>query len=281
MSVLDEPISKFATKEVTSIAQTESIGYAIKTMVKHRFRRLLVHDSAGSLIGMVTGTDILGRIHKDGSFTVLNDNVEEIMSKTLISVPHTETLRNTVQIMFDSGISGIPLVKGSKPVGIFTEKDVILLNQLWSSEIDTLITSEDSIGRSIDEKHVLTNNHSIWQATDKFIQLSQRQILVKRANTQEFIGIITITKVLEALASKLLLIESEDTNINILHTTTIDHIELYPVLQRGLPILVSSIRIWLNSRGIEATPLYSMGKPLKLVTEKDLFGYLISRLNSE
>ncbi|MCH8906906.1 MAG: CBS domain-containing protein, partial [Candidatus Heimdallarchaeota archaeon] len=213
--------------------------------------------------------------------TVLNDNVEEIMSKTLISVPHTETLRNTVQIMFDSGISGIPLVKGSKPVGIFTEKDVILLNQLWSSEIDTLITSEDSIGRSIDEKHVLTNNHSIWQATDKFIQLSQRQILVKRANTQEFIGIITITKVLEALASKLLLIESEDTNINILHTTTIDHIELYPVLQRGLPILVSSIRIWLNSRGIEATPLYSMGKPLKLVTEKDLFGYLISRLNSE
>lgn len=278
MNILDNPISDFGLTDIISIKLTESIGYGIRMMVKNRFRRLLVLDESDELVGILTATDILRKLHETGNLHFLLDKISTLMNKNVSTVTPQTTLKETIQMMFNSGISGVPIVENNKIVGIFTEKDCILLNELWKTVPDLLIVNNDSIGRPIDDKHVLTTDHTIWQATDKFMQLSQRQILIKKPNSNEFVGILTVKNIIEDLSSKLLLDETVNKNIDVLHTTSIDNLNYYPVLQRGVPILVSSIRIWLNSRGIEATPLYSMGKPLNLVTEKDLFGYLASHI---
>ena len=111
-----------------------------------------------------------------------------------------------------------------------------------------------------------------------FNNLGQRQILVKHVEKDEYIGILSGKIILDRFASDVSLMENQDPDSKLFHDIVVRSLPLYPLLQKAIPVKISSIRIWMNSRGVEAVPLIFRRKPVNLVTEKDLFAYLAQKL---
>ncbi len=59
---LDEPVEKIMRREVHTIREDEDILEAVRQMMLHNIGRLIVVDSEGKPVGIVTRTDVLRRI---------------------------------------------------------------------------------------------------------------------------------------------------------------------------------------------------------------------------
>ena len=59
MSIANNAIGNFTVKEVLTLNSTETIGYAVDQMIKHRFRRFPVLDKEKNLFGIITATDVV------------------------------------------------------------------------------------------------------------------------------------------------------------------------------------------------------------------------------
>ena len=74
-------------------------------------------------VGIITERDIVRRIvAKRSSFDV---KVEEIMSKTLITVEPDVSLKDAARIMSTNGIRRLPVLKNNKLVGIVVASDFV------------------------------------------------------------------------------------------------------------------------------------------------------------
>ena len=275
MSSMKESIGKNYRKDVEVIAETESIGFAITCMTKNRFRRLPIVDAKNSLIGILSASDLLKAMYDKGDINFLQEKVSTIMASEVSYVTPDEDIIDVIDLMYNTSIGGVPILQDKQLVGIFTEKDIILHNDLWFKIHDEFITEDSGIGRPIIDKHIITHEYTIWQAAGMFLHLGQRQMLIRDPINNQFKGLMSVMKILETLTTTLII---ENKDIPSLQTTSVDSLTYSPLLQKGVPILVNSVRLWMNSRGIEAVPLFHRGQPVKLVTEKDLLGFLYSQL---
>jgi len=268
--VLHDPVSKFALKDTLSVNENESIAFLITEMGRLRFRRFPVINDSNRAVGMVTSSDILSALHENEDISFLKQTISSIMSDKVIIAEHDTSILKCIDLMYNIGISGLPIIRNNKIEGILTEKDLLLIDTLWEEIPDTTITSEEGLGRPISDKNFVTADFTFWQIADILHKLPQRQVLVKNSENI-YIGQITTMNLLSALLSQ---ITMKGTSGDSLQTLLVSNISLKPLFQRAIPMVLSSARLWMNSRGIEAFPLYSRGKPVKLITEKDLVGYL-------
>jgi CBS domain-containing protein len=275
MSIADNAVGNYTVKNVLTLRNTETIGYAVDQMIKNRFRRFPVLDEGDKLVGILTATDIVRKLYEKGSVEIFKEKIKSVITKEVTSLPASDTLSSAIKLMYDTGISGLPIMQGEDMIGLFTEKDIIMLDDLWFSVPDGMITQDEGIGRPIDQDHVITKDFTLWQAMDKMIQLSQRQILIQNREGTQLTGLLTILRLLEFIFSQLII---EDGELSLLHTTSVGDLPNFPILQKSTPVLVNSVRLWMNARGIEAVPLFHMGKPIRLVTEKDLVSFIVNHV---
>lgn len=275
MSSLQIPIGNFAIKTVLTVEETETIGYAISKMVKNRYRRFPVINEGGKITGMLTSTDIMKGLYDTGSLEIVKSPVTELMTKSVTTLNVNEPVSEAISLMYNTGISGIPILQSGDLVGMITEKDFLLYDDLWFSIPDGMITDEEGVGTSIVEDELLNEDYTLWTAMDKMAQVGQRQLLIKNTEKHEYTGVLTMMRLLDFAFSKLI---QHDSNISVLHSTSIAEMPRYPIFQRSLPILVNSVRLWMNARGTEAVICFSHGRPIKLITEKHLIGYLFYEL---
>ena len=140
LSVLD-----VGTNDVKTIPSRTPIMRSLKMMLNYNFRRMPIADAGTKrLEGIVSATDILnflggGEKHKlvmeryNGNlFAAVNENVDEIMERKVITVHYTESWEDALEIMLKKRVGGCPIVNDeNKVVGIITERDMIkyLANQ--------------------------------------------------------------------------------------------------------------------------------------------------------
>ncbi len=97
---------------------------ALQLMELRKVRRLPVEDE-GRLVGIVTKTDIQSKL---GPFPLswrrLKLHVTDVMTREPVSVGPEDPLNRVAELMLAHKISGVPVVEGSKIVGIVTESDV-------------------------------------------------------------------------------------------------------------------------------------------------------------
>lgn len=275
MSFANNAVGNFAVKDVLTLNSTETIGYAVDQMIKHRFRRFPVLDKEENLIGIITATDVVRELYQKGTVDIFKEKLETIITKNPSHLVASDTIQSAIKLMYDTGISGLPIIQSGSMIGLFTEKDIIMLDDLWFSLPDGMITHDEGIGRIIDVDHMINEDFTLWQAMDKMIQLGQRQILIQNRKGTQLLGLLTVLRLLEFIFSQLII---DDGEISILHSTSVGDLPSFPVLQKSTPVLVNSVRLWMNARGIEAVPLFHMGKPVKLVTEKDLVAFIVNQL---
>lgn len=120
------------SKPVNSISPETTLDDALSIMEKEHIRRLPVVDKDGNLVGIVTEQDL---IKASPSEATLLDKweikslmstlpVEKIMTRQVITLTENEVLEEAARIMADKSVSGLPVVRGSKVVGMLTESDI-------------------------------------------------------------------------------------------------------------------------------------------------------------
>jgi len=128
-----------------SITEKTSVKEAIEVMKVNSIRHLPVTGEANMLVGFVTLADLrMGLIPS----MVAGLSLSDLMIKNPITVDPDSDIEIAAQLIYKHKISGIPVVKKGKLVGIITESDMLrafidmmgILNA--SSRIDVSIGSE-------------------------------------------------------------------------------------------------------------------------------------------
>ncbi|ABR56214.1 CBS domain-containing protein [Methanococcus aeolicus] len=129
-----ETVEDYMTKNPVVASGGERIKDVARTMVRNEFRRLPV-VSHGKLIGKITSKDFIEFLGSDMVFEKLktgnireltNMRVEDIINgKKNPTISNDAPLREAVEIMEKENTWALPVMDGSKLVGIITEKDIL------------------------------------------------------------------------------------------------------------------------------------------------------------
>ncbi|MFP3945403.1 MAG: CBS domain-containing protein [Archaeoglobaceae archaeon] len=132
-------IMEVATSEVVTVPPTSTIMSALKTMVAYRFRRIPVADAGSKrFLGLLVAMDLIdffggGRKHgivlkhKGNLIIAVNEEVEEIMEKEVVTVDISESWMDALEVMLSKDVSYCPVLDKERVAGIITERDMLEL----------------------------------------------------------------------------------------------------------------------------------------------------------
>lgn len=140
----DQAISSLSMAEVMSkpvITVSSNLGYAkaYQTMSENSVRHLVVVDSDGKLLGLVSEGDFLH--HMGMEYLVELKTVANSMSRRVKGVEPQATLASVLGVMSDERISCVVVVEKGCPVGILTERDIVRL-ATENLDIEKVLASE-------------------------------------------------------------------------------------------------------------------------------------------
>jgi len=121
------------TSNVVTIQSGDSVATAYELMLDHRFRHLVVVDNEGDLVGLLTHRDLLRHslIERAGLPLSLQNGVmqrirvEEVMTSDVETAEPGQWLGEAALVMFENKYGCLPVVEGTRPVGILTEADFV------------------------------------------------------------------------------------------------------------------------------------------------------------
>lgn len=112
-------VGDVASGQVAEVEPSTSLKQAAKTMTSKKGRLLVLED--GRLVGIVTATDIVRAVHKQGSAF----DPSETISRNVLTVRPETSIREVVGIMNRKRVGSVIVTKDGKPFGIFTERDLV------------------------------------------------------------------------------------------------------------------------------------------------------------
>lgn len=125
-------VGKRMSRPAITISPETSLQDALDLMHAERVRRLPVVDRKGKLVGIVSERKLLKA--SPSSATTLSKfelktmvrklKIEEFMSVDVATVTEDTPVEEAARIMADGQISGLPVVRGEKVVGVITETDI-------------------------------------------------------------------------------------------------------------------------------------------------------------
>jgi CBS domain-containing membrane protein len=129
----DLRVRDLMSPRVIAVGPEESLAKAYELMLDHRIRHLLVVDAEGDLVGLLTHRDLLRHslieqvaLPLSLARTVLRRiRVDEAMTSEVETADPEQFLGEAAVTMFDNKYGCLPVVEGSRPVGILTEADFV------------------------------------------------------------------------------------------------------------------------------------------------------------
>ncbi len=123
-----------------TIAPDATLAAAQELMSEHEVRRLPVVER-GELIGIITNSDILRQIPStadesddDTRLLLTQRTVREVMTYSPMTINPSATIQEAAERMLEYQVSGLPVVRNGKVVGIITESDIFRLVVEWAEE---------------------------------------------------------------------------------------------------------------------------------------------------
>lgn len=113
--VKDKPIFVTSNSTVLDVASK---------MKKNKITSVLVKDTSGEIVGIVTGSDIVYKIVASKE-NPSKAKVEKIMTKNLLSIEGNESMFKARQIMLDNKVRHLIVTNSGKQIGIVTSKEVL------------------------------------------------------------------------------------------------------------------------------------------------------------
>ena len=109
-----------------------SLQAARDKMEHEDVQRLIIVDDAGSIVGLVSWTDVMAAW--PSKFTALESyeirelvarvGLDEVMSAEVVTIEPEATIAEAVNLMFEHRIGALPVVEEGRAVGILTNSDI-------------------------------------------------------------------------------------------------------------------------------------------------------------
>jgi CBS domain-containing protein len=118
-------LQSMSQRHVVSLGPQASIWEAACVMTKANCGSVLIVDTLGTLLGIVTERDLMTRVLA----RALNPEktlVSEVMTRSPICVPPDMLVSDAVVIMIERGFRHLPILgPGSKILGVFSVRDAL------------------------------------------------------------------------------------------------------------------------------------------------------------
>lgn len=128
-SVFDQLVGDYMSLPAVVVAVDDTVEHAETLLVEHRVTGLPVVDGTGSLVGVVSQTDILGESPRISALVRGHADrlrVGELMSSPPITVSIATTLGEAARVMRDARIHRVVVVDGTaRPVGVLSASDYV------------------------------------------------------------------------------------------------------------------------------------------------------------
>ncbi len=108
---------------VYGVGPTDSARAALVAMADNRVGFLLVLDG-DRLVGVLSERDFLRKLVPSGR-TAEQARVDELMTREVVTVTPSEHVRDCVRLMDRHGIRHLPVVDGSRVVGVISVRDLL------------------------------------------------------------------------------------------------------------------------------------------------------------
>lgn len=133
---LEIPIRRFITKKLIGADKESSIQEVASRMCEFDISSIVILDDE-NVIGIVTDKDMKKRALGEGRSP--NDSVQEIMTKSLITVDINSSIKHALDLMSEKRIKHILITEQEEIIGITTLSD---LENLDLQELETLIARD-------------------------------------------------------------------------------------------------------------------------------------------
>lgn len=125
MDTKKSPIKKVMTTPLRAVREETHIIDAFGKMYRGKYRHLLVRGRRGKIIGIISMRRILNLAVELGQGLSETRTLGEIATQSAVTVDQAATVNETVQLMNKKNVTAVIVTTGAKPVGIFTERDVL------------------------------------------------------------------------------------------------------------------------------------------------------------
>lgn len=172
-----EPAGEHMHKGIITIAPEGSAIDAAKLMVENHVHRVYVEE-AGKIIGVLSIEDLLVAVRG----LHLDQEIGEIMTKPVIAIPVTTTIREAATKLDRVGITGIAVVDEYKhPVGMFTQVEALAAREISPDE-----PVEKVMSYGVLHQHVKT---PLYRAAAHAYEARARRVLVMENG--DLCGVVT------------------------------------------------------------------------------------------
>ncbi|WP_267639454.1 CBS domain-containing protein [Haloarchaeobius amylolyticus] len=118
-------------------------------------------------------------------------SIRDVTTREFVGVSESDTVLSTVRLMRDEGVGSVLVMRGSDPVGIMTERDVL---ELVADDLDPEATTVD---RLMSQPVVsIDADQSLAAAADRMSREEIRNLLV--TDEDEVLGILSERDVIDA-----------------------------------------------------------------------------------
>lgn len=136
-------IREVMSKPVLTVSSELSVADAYRLFRENNIRHLVVLGEQMELAGIFTQTDLVRAL--SGALFSEDQQVSLLMSSQVRHVSTEVTARHALSLMASHAISGVVVLQGQCPVGVFSERDVVRLvaagADLSSLSVDVVMTS--------------------------------------------------------------------------------------------------------------------------------------------
>lgn len=110
---------------VITISPDISVAKAADVLAEHKIGSLVVSpDGGNTAVGILSERDIVRELAKSGA-GCLTKNVEEYMTRELVTTTATSDVQEVMQQMTDGRFRHMPVLDGDRLVGLITMGDVV------------------------------------------------------------------------------------------------------------------------------------------------------------
>lgn len=118
-------ISEVITGQTLQTANDKmTVLAAAQAMVQSRIGSLLIVDDQGNLEGIFTERDALFRVIAKG-IDPAKTTLSEVMTTKLQTITADRPLDHALHLMYEGGFRHVPVVDGTKPVGVISARDAL------------------------------------------------------------------------------------------------------------------------------------------------------------
>lgn len=108
--------SDFMTRDIITVSPSTKVKNLAMILIKNQISGAPVVNKNGKILGIVSEADIIAKRGKDA---------QAIMSKKIISVRQDASLEEIAQLMMTHAIKRLPVMDGSKIIGIVSRADIV------------------------------------------------------------------------------------------------------------------------------------------------------------